>query len=469
MSLDRAMFNTGERFTQLPADLVRMFGSANTALVMARIEFRCRMSGFPDQIVDEVDGETWWRVSQAFMGAEIGLSRRQVETAIKYLLDHDHLESTEHNIGNNYVHTRSYRPRWKSTAITGDEDEEEDDDGYEANEDPTIFSGRSHGSVGADPTDDGSPIPPIGDVIPYTKKSGRSLKTTRRQERRRGQDPTETRPAKGQGNPTTSTQSFADQRQEAMESGDTGWGLALRLEAGMYHQWMRPEVNVNALASALDGAYEVLDFPWELQAAMVDLFLADPKAYMRSKEATPWREFIAHGLTIAEAARVLLAETARGRRVLAKEQYWKDGRTREADERKARAREDAYQSRLDNDPAFAAAEAEDAKIRNDELVAQLAAEVEEAEQAEARARQQADRERQREEALAEKRAREAAEAEQVRTREAAEAERRSQEREARRLKRVEAEITASENESAQRMKKRAEDTAKREASVAWRK
>ena len=86
----------------------------------------------------------------------------------------------------------------------------------------------------------------------------------------------------------------------------------------------------------------MLDFPWELQAAMVDLFLADPKAYMRSKEATPWREFIAHGLTIAEAARVLLAETARGRRVLAKEQYWKDGRTREADERKARAREDAY-------------------------------------------------------------------------------------------------------------------------------
>ncbi len=69
MSLDEAMFNSGKRFTQLPDDLVRMFGGANTALVMARIAFRCRISGFPDQIVDEVDGRIWWRVSQAFLAS----------------------------------------------------------------------------------------------------------------------------------------------------------------------------------------------------------------------------------------------------------------------------------------------------------------------------------------------------------------------------------------------------------------
>jgi len=53
MSLDRAMFDTGGRFNLLPIDLVRMFGGAASALVMARIEFRCRTWGYPDQILDE--------------------------------------------------------------------------------------------------------------------------------------------------------------------------------------------------------------------------------------------------------------------------------------------------------------------------------------------------------------------------------------------------------------------------------
>ncbi len=437
MSLDRAMFDSGKRFTQLPADLVRMFGGANTALVMARIEFCCRISGVPDRIVDVVDGETWWRVSQAFLGGETGLSRRQVETAIKYLLKHDYVESTEHNVGNNYDHTRSYRPRWKSTAFTEDQGEDEDEDGYEANEDLTLFADRSHGSVRDDPTENGNPIPPIGDVLPNYKNLERSMKTVHGQKRPFKKDPVRTPPVKGRGSPTASMRSFADRRQEAMESGDTGWGLALRLEAGMYRQWMKPEVNVNVLTSALNDAYEELDWPWELMATMVDLFLADPKGYMRFKEATPWREFIAFGGTIAQDARVALADTPAGQQVLAMEQHWKNERINEAEERKACARADAYQCRLDNDPVFAAAEAEEVKIRNDELVAQLAAEVEQAEQAEAQARQQTDGKRKQEEALAEKRARKAVEAVEVRTREATEGKWRS---EARRRERVEARL-----------------------------
>ena len=116
-----------------------------------------------------------------------------------------------------------------------------------------------------------------------------------------------------------------------MESGDTGWVLALRLEAGMYRQWMKPEVNVNALARALEATYEQLDFPWELMATMVDLFLADPKQYMRSKTATPWREFIAFGGTIAQDARVVLADTPAGQQVLAMEQHWRNERIKEAE------------------------------------------------------------------------------------------------------------------------------------------
>lgn len=77
------------------------------------------------------------------------------------------------------------------------------------------------------------------------------------------------------------------------------------------------------------------------------------------------------------------------------------------------------------------------KIRNDELVAQLAAEVEQAEQAEAQARQQTDDERQPEEALAEKRARKPVKAVEVRTREATEGKWRS---ETRRRERVEARL-----------------------------
>jgi len=242
-----------------------------------------------------------------------------------------------------------------------------------------------------------------------------------------------------------------------MESGCTGWGLALRLEAGMYRQFMKPEVNVRDLARALDHAHEVLDLPWELQAAMVDVFLDDPKPYMRSRKATPWREFIAHGLTIADAARELLAETTQGQRVLAIEENWRQQRAREVQAQEARAREEAYQARLDNDPAFAADEAAEEKIRRDEMVAHLAAEAEQA-------RQEAEQLRLREEALAEQRAQEAASAEQAQAREDAEAEQRSQRHEARRLKsaqlEAQREIAATEV-SAQRRKKRAEDRAER--------
>jgi len=182
-----------------------------------------------------------------------------------------------------------------------------------------------------DPTENGSPIPPIGDILPNYKNLERSSKTIHGQKRPWKKDPAGTRPAKGQGNPTASTRSFADRRHEAMESGDTGWGLALRLEAGMYRQWMKPEVNVNALARALDATYEQLDFPWELMVTMVDLFLADPKQYMRSKTATPWREFIAFGGTIAQDARVVLADTPAGQQVLAMEQHWRNERIKEAE------------------------------------------------------------------------------------------------------------------------------------------
>lgn len=94
-----------------------------------------------------------------------------METALKFLLAHDHVESTEHNCGNNYDHTRSYRPHWKSPTFTEGDDEDAAEGGYEASEDPTLSSDRSHRSVRADHTDNGSPIPPIGDFLPIHYES----------------------------------------------------------------------------------------------------------------------------------------------------------------------------------------------------------------------------------------------------------------------------------------------------------
>jgi len=79
-----------DEFISVTADLVRRLGSANAALVWARIEFVCRISG-RDRVEDE-DG-TWWVVSKPKLAQDIGLSERTVRTTLENLIRDGHVEA----------------------------------------------------------------------------------------------------------------------------------------------------------------------------------------------------------------------------------------------------------------------------------------------------------------------------------------------------------------------------------------
>ncbi|MGV5046863.1 hypothetical protein [Rhodococcus pyridinivorans] len=79
-----------DEFISVTADLVRRLGSANAALVWARIEFVCRIDGW-DRVEDE-DG-IWWVVSKPKLAQDIGLSERTVRTTLENLIKRGHVEA----------------------------------------------------------------------------------------------------------------------------------------------------------------------------------------------------------------------------------------------------------------------------------------------------------------------------------------------------------------------------------------
>lgn len=79
-----------DEFISVTADLVRRLGSANAALVWARIEFVCRISG-RDRVEDE-DG-VWWVVSKPKLAQDIGLSERTVRSTLENLIKQGHIEA----------------------------------------------------------------------------------------------------------------------------------------------------------------------------------------------------------------------------------------------------------------------------------------------------------------------------------------------------------------------------------------
>lgn len=79
-----------DEFISVTADLVRRLGSANAALVWARIEFVCRING-RDRVEDE-DG-IWWVVSKPKLSQDIGLSERAIRTTLENLIRDGHIEA----------------------------------------------------------------------------------------------------------------------------------------------------------------------------------------------------------------------------------------------------------------------------------------------------------------------------------------------------------------------------------------
>lgn len=79
-----------DEFISVTADLVRRLGSANAALVWARINFVCQIPG-----ADRVEDETgrWWVASMAKLSDDIGLSPKAIRRTLDNLIEGGHLEA----------------------------------------------------------------------------------------------------------------------------------------------------------------------------------------------------------------------------------------------------------------------------------------------------------------------------------------------------------------------------------------
>lgn len=98
---------TAGDFIQIRAALVKRLGGGNEAIVWACIEFRCRDASTLKYVHE---GERWWRAKYDAIGAETGLSAKQVRTAIESLVRGEFLVREQHSLRNNYDQTYSYRP-----------------------------------------------------------------------------------------------------------------------------------------------------------------------------------------------------------------------------------------------------------------------------------------------------------------------------------------------------------------------
>lgn len=76
-------------FMAITADMVRQLGSANAALVWARIQFVCQVDG-PDRFEDEAG--RWWIVSAPRLADDVGLSESAVRRALDSMLSSGDVE-----------------------------------------------------------------------------------------------------------------------------------------------------------------------------------------------------------------------------------------------------------------------------------------------------------------------------------------------------------------------------------------
>lgn len=87
--------------------LVDELGSYNRAAVWARIEFRANKHN--REAVFE-DGHWWWRVTLADMSEDVRIGQTALRAHLTALEEGGYIERVEHNGGNGYDHTKSYRP-----------------------------------------------------------------------------------------------------------------------------------------------------------------------------------------------------------------------------------------------------------------------------------------------------------------------------------------------------------------------
>lgn len=79
-----------DEFISVTADLVRRVGSANAALVWARINFVCQVPGY-DRVEDE--SGRWWVASMSKLSNDIGLSPKAIRRTLENLIAEEHLEA----------------------------------------------------------------------------------------------------------------------------------------------------------------------------------------------------------------------------------------------------------------------------------------------------------------------------------------------------------------------------------------
>jgi len=93
----------------------------------------------------------------------------------------------------------------------------------------------------------------------------------------------------------------------AMDRGQSGYGLALRLKRGLLSNGVHGETNVAALAARIKAQHES-GRSWETLAAMVELFCSARDRYTGQSTAQPWRQFLNESESLAvDAQKVMKA------------------------------------------------------------------------------------------------------------------------------------------------------------------
>lgn len=98
-----------DNFMRVSASLVRKLGSANDALVLARVVFRCALS---TSYTHRLEGHTWWATTKDDVAVETGLSVAQVKHSLGRLIDAGLVVAEEHRLGGSTDRTKSYRPQF---------------------------------------------------------------------------------------------------------------------------------------------------------------------------------------------------------------------------------------------------------------------------------------------------------------------------------------------------------------------
>ncbi len=85
---------------------------------------------------------------------------------------------------------------------------------------------------------------------------------------------------------------------KAMDRGESGYGLAMRLKHGLLDKGVRGETNVAALAARIKAQHES-GRSWDHLAAMVDLFCSARDRYTGQSTAQPWKQFLNESESLA--------------------------------------------------------------------------------------------------------------------------------------------------------------------------